>query len=281
MRTERGLAAFMASVAAVLLSASLCAQPAGQAPTAERKPAPDKVSADYKLGPGDLVRVSVFGSPELTTEARVSESGKITCPLIGQVSVEGLSAGETETVLANKFIAGNFLRQPQVSILIVEYQSQRITIMGFVAKPGVYSLKTASTLLDALAEAGGVLPETASDQASLVRADGSQTQLDLDALFRGDPRQNIPVAGGDRIYVPRAPQFYIYGQVQKPGQYRLERNMTVSRAISAGGGLTSRGSERRAIVKRRAADGKEREMSLRSSELLQPDDVLYIKESLF
>src|SRR5690606_33321415 len=116
---------------------------------------------------------------------------------------------------------------------------------------------------------------------TLVRANGTQVQLDLDALFRGDPQQNLPIAGGDRVYVPRADQFYIYGQIQKPGQYRLERNMTVSRAISTGGGLTLRGSERRVIIKRRGADGKEKELSARSTDLLQPDDVVYVKESLF
>lgn len=244
-------------------------------------PAQTGAGADYRVGAGDLVRVTVFGSPELTTEARVSETGNITCPLIGAVSVAGLAAGEIETLLASRFMAGNFLRQPQVSVLVVEYQSQKVTVLGHVTKPGLYSLRAASTVLDAIAEAGGVVPQTASDRATLIRADGTPTQLDLDALFRGDPAQNLRIAGGDRIYVPRAEQFYVYGQVQKPGQYRLERNMTVSRAISAGGGLTPRGSERRAVIKRRGPDGKEKQFSARAADLLQPDDVLLIKESLF
>jgi polysaccharide export outer membrane protein len=101
-------------------------------------------------------------------------------------------------------------------------------------------------------------------------------------LFAGDAAQNPAVASGDTINVPRAAQFYIYGEVQRPGAYRLERNMTVSRAISAGGGLTPRGSERRTIVKRRDGHGKEQTYSIKGSDdLLKPDDVVYVKESLF
>lgn len=238
-------------------------------------------SQDYRVGPGDLLKVSVFGSPELSTDARVAESGTITMPLIGSVKVAGLSSAEVGQTLARRFIDGGFLRQPQVSVLIAEYVSQKVSVLGHVSKPGQYALRAASHVLDVLAEAGGVVAQTASDYATLVRADGTKLDLNLDALFRGDPTQNVSVQGGDRLYVPRAEHFYIYGQVNRPGQYRLERNMTLSRAISAGGGLTSRGTERRAVVKRRDADGKEQEYSIRESDVLKADDVIFIKESWF
>jgi polysaccharide export outer membrane protein len=122
------------------------------------------------------------------------------------------------------------------------------------------------------------VPLAAADEATLIRKDGSKSTLDLQRLFDGDPTQNPTVNGGDTIYVPRAPQFYIYGEVQKPGMYRLERNMTVSRAISAGGGLTPKGSERRVVVKRRDAGGKERTLSLDGSSAILPDDVIYVKQ---
>jgi polysaccharide export outer membrane protein len=236
---------------------------------------------DYRIGSGDLLRISVFGSPDLTTEARVAESGSITCPLIGAVSVTGLSTAAAETLLAKRFVDGGFLRSPQVSVMVMEYQSQKVSVLGYVVKPGQYPLRETSKILDVLAEAGGVVPLTASDEATLVRSNGATSNIDLDALLRGDPAQNVSVAGGDRIYVPRAEQFYVYGQVQKPGVYRLERNMTVSRAISASGGLTARGTERRAIVKRRDKDGKETEYSVHGTDVLKADDILYIKESLF
>jgi polysaccharide export outer membrane protein len=236
---------------------------------------------DYRIGAGDLVRIAVFGSPEMSGDVRVSQSGAISVPLIGSVEVAGLSTVEAERLLAKRFVDGGFLRQPQVSILVVEYQSQKISVLGHVTKPGQYPLRASTHILDVLADAGGVVAQSAGDEATLVRADGSKVTIDLDALFRGDPAQNIVVAGGDRLYVPRAEQFYVYGQVQKPGAYKLERNMTLSRAISASGGLTPRGTERRAIVKRRDANGKEQEYSIRDTDVLKADDILFIKESLF
>lgn len=238
-------------------------------------------ASDYKVGAGDLLRVSVFGSPELATEARVSQSGSISMSLIGSTTVAGLSTTEAEALLAKRFIDGGFLRQPQVSVLVIEYQSQKINVLGHVVKPGQYALRASGNVLDVLADAGGVIAQSAGDTATLMRADGSKVDIDLDKLFRGDATQNIAIAGGDRLYVPRAEQFYVYGQVQKPGVYKLERNMTVSRAITAGGGLTQRGTERRAVVKRRDAAGQEKQYSVKPTDVLKADDVLFVKESLF
>lgn len=237
--------------------------------------------ADYRLGPGDLLRVTVFGSPELSGEVRISESGFITYPLIGQVQAGGKSPAQVETQLVAQFTEGGYLRNPQVTVLVMEYRSQKVSVLGHVTKPGQYPLQSASRVLNVLAEAGGPVNEEAADTATLVRKDGSKVTIDLIALFSGDPAHNHAVAGGDTIYVPRAPQFYVYGEVQRPGMYKLERGMTVSRAISAGGGLTPRGSERRVIVKRRDEQGKEQVYSARGSDLLQPDDVLMVKEGLF
>ena len=115
----------------------------------------------------------------------------------------------------------------------------------------------------------------------MTRRDGKVLKIDLGALFAGDSRQNVLVAAGDTIFVPRAPQFYVYGEVQKAGVYQLQNHMTVAQAISAGGGLTSRGSQRRIILKRRNDQGREYETSIKTSEMLQPDDVLFVKESIF
>jgi polysaccharide export outer membrane protein len=136
-------------------------------------------------------------------------------------------------------------------------------------------------VLDLLAQAGGPVGMVAGEQATLIHQDGSKVTIDLHALFEGDPTQNPVVTSGDTIYVPRAPQFYVYGEVQRPGFYRLERNMTVTQAISAGGGLTPKGSEHGLKVKRRDASGKEQEVSVKGPDLLQPDDVLSIRESWF
>ena len=238
-------------------------------------------ASDYRLGPGDLLKIATFGYNDLSADVRVSESGNITFPLIGQVPVEGLSTRDVETLITERLAAGSFIKGAQVSVLIVEYQSQKVSVMGQVAKPGQYHLDGATRVLDLLAKAGGTIDDSAGDRAVLLRHDGRSEVIDLEALFNGDAKQNPTVANGDTINVPRAPRFYIYGEVQKPGAYRLERNMTLSRAISAGGGLTARGSERRVVVKRRGEAGVENTASIDGADPIREDDVLYVKESLF
>jgi polysaccharide biosynthesis/export protein len=237
---------------------------------------------DYRLGAGDLLRIAVFDHDELGVEARISQSGNITFPLVGQVQVAGLSTRDAELLVARRLIEGGFVKQPQVSILVSEYQSQKVSVMGQVAKPGQYPLDASKKVLDALALAGGVLNDTAADDVTLVRgADGSRIVIDLQKLFDGDPAVNLVVQDGDTVFVAHAPQFYIYGQVQRPGQYRLARNTSISQAISIGGGLTPRGTQRGAIVKRVDAKGKEHKISVKDEDVLQPNDVLMIKASLF
>jgi polysaccharide export outer membrane protein len=257
------------------------------APAPTRVPAAPKSSAsaepggEYQLGAGDLLRINVFGYPDMSADVRVDEAGSITYAYVGQLKVGGHSARDVETLVAQKLVNGGFIRSPQVSVLVADYRSQRVSVMGQVARPGPYPLRKASSVIDLLAEAGGVINPTAADEATLLRTDGSKISIDLYELFNGNPSQNIPVIAGDTIYVPKAAQFYIYGEVQRPGTYRLERNMTVSQAISTGGGLTPRGTERRATVKRRDARGKEVKVSVKGADLLQPDDVLLVKESFF
>jgi polysaccharide export outer membrane protein len=238
-------------------------------------------TADYVLGIGDRVRVSVFGYPDMTADVRVDESGSIRYALVGALAVAGRTTREVELELARRLETGGFIRDPQVSVLITEYTSRKAAVMGEVARPGQYALTQRTRALDLLAEAGGLVSGLAADRATLLRADGGKLEIDLFELFQGNPEHNPVIGPGDTLYVPRAAQFYVYGEVQRPGAYRLERNMTVSQAISAGGGLTPRGTDRRATVKRRNAAGKEVEITVRGSDYLQPDDVLYVKESVF
>jgi polysaccharide biosynthesis/export protein len=250
----------------------------GQTPATTPLPV---AGSDYRVGAGDLLRVNVFDHPELAGDLRVSESGNLTFPLLGQIAVAGMSTHDVESAIIHGLSSGGFIPRPQVTVLVVDFESQKVSVMGQVAKPGQYALTASEHALDVLAQAGGLVNIMAADDATLLKSDGTKVPIDLIAMFNGDPTQNPKVAAGDTIYVPRAPQFYVYGEVQHPGIYRLERHMTVSQAISAGGGLTPKGSERWVVVKRRDAAGKERKVSVSSSDFLQPDDVLMVKESLF
>ena len=255
--------------------------PGAAARKAASSPSADAPNVEYQLGAGDLLKINVFGYPDMSADVRVDEAGSITYAYVGQLAVGGHSARDVETLVAARLTSGGFIRSPQVSVLVSDYRSQLVSVMGQVSRPGPYPLRKTSSVIDLLAEAGGVINAIAADQATLLHADGSKVSIDLFELFQGNPGQNVPVAAGDTIYVPKASQFYIYGEVQRPGTYRLERNMTVSQAISAGGGLTPRGTERRAKVKRRDEKGKEMQVSVSGSDLLRPDDVLLVKESLF
>lgn len=236
---------------------------------------------DYKLGPGDLLHITVFDHQELAQDVQVSQSGNISFPLVGVVPVQGLSTRDVEVLLAKKLVQGAFIRNPQVSVMIGEYQSQKVVVIGQVNKPGQYPLTEARKVLDILSQAGGLLPDTSADTAALVHHDGSVQTVDLVKLLNGDLSTNFDVRNGDTLSVPAAAKFYVYGEVQRPGVYKLTRNLTVSQAISVGGGLTKHGTERRAIVKRRDADGKENAYSAKPSDVLQADDILMIKESWF
>jgi polysaccharide export outer membrane protein len=272
-----------AEPAPVMAALALAADASKQSALTGTAPAstPPPFAGDYRVGPGDLLRVNVFDHPELAADLRVSQSGNLTFPLLGQLAVAGKSPHDIESALVQGLSNGGFVREPQVSVLVIDYQSQKISVMGQVTRPGQYVLTASEHALDLLAEAGGVVNMIAADEATLIRRGGERLSIDLIAMFAGDPRQNPEVGAGDTIYVPRAPQFYVYGEVQRPGVYRLERRMTVSQAISAGGGLTPKGSERRAIVKRRDSSGKERKVSVSASDMLEPDDVLMIKQGLF
>ena len=241
-------------------------------------------AADILLGPGDVVKVSVFGNPDLSLETRVSEAGSISFPLIGDVAIGGLATAAAEKKIAGLLESGGFLRKPQVNLIVTVLQSQQVSVLGQVNRPGRYPIDGKRSLTDILASAGGVGPE-GGDTITLIRTrDGKTTKENvnlLDMMRSGDMNQNFDLSSNDVIYVERAPRFYIYGEVQRPGFFRLERNMTVLQALSAGGGLSPRGTERGIRIKRRDATGKLEVLDAKMDDLVQVDDVVFVRESLF
>lgn len=243
------------------------------------------VKTDYVLGAGDVVRVTVFQSPELSLETRIPETGVVSYPLLGAVTLGGLSINQAERRLADGLLAGKFLKQPQVSILVTQLRGNQASVLGHAVRPGRYSLELTNTRLsDLMALAGGVAPD-GSDILTIVGIRGGKpfrTQVDFRTLFRGDAStQDIVIESNDVVYVDRVPQIYIYGEVQKPGTLRLERGMSVLQALAAGGGLTQRGTQRGIRIHRKGADGVVKELRPGLQEPLQQDDVIYVPESLF
>ena len=239
-----------------------------------------------RLGDGDSVRITVFQNPDLTTETRISERGTITFPLIGEVALAGLTRDAAGARIAARLKDGKFVLDPQVGVELVTVRSRQVSVLGQVARPGRYALDGARmTLTDVLALAGGITPDGANTVTVVTGRGGKAETLHVDvpAMYRsGKLAQDITLESGDAVYVPRAPVFYIYGEVRRPGVYRLEPGMTVMQALSVGGGLTQRGTERGLEIRRDAPGrSKPRTIEVGLSAEVDPDDVIYVKESLF
>ncbi|WP_332847829.1 polysaccharide export protein EpsE [Massilia sp. S19_KUP03_FR1] len=241
-------------------------------------------AAEVLLGPGDVVRIGIYGSPDMGVETRVSEAGTITFPLLGQVGVGGLAVAAAERKIANLLESGGFLKKPQVNMIITNLASQQVSVLGQVNRPGRYPVEGRRKVLDLLAMAGGIGVD-GGDVVSLVRTRNGVAQRDtldvVDMVRKGELTGDIDVAGGDVIYVERAPRAYIVGEVQRPGPFRLERAMTVQQALAAGGGLSPRGSLRGLRITRRDAGGHSSTIDASMSDTIEVDDVITVRESWF
>jgi polysaccharide export outer membrane protein len=241
-------------------------------------------AGELLLGPGDVVKATVYGSPDLAIETRVAESGNMTFPLLGEVHVGGLTTQQAEKKIGGLLEKGGYLKKAQVNLLITTVASQQVSVLGQVNRPGRYPVEGTRKVLDLLALAGGIGAE-GGDMVTLVRnRNGKVTRETLDVVDmvrKGELNRDVEVAGGDIIFVERAPRAYITGEVQRPGPFRIERAMTVQQAVSAGGGLTPRGTQRRTQVTRRGADGVQHTIDVKTDDLVQVDDVIIIRESWF
>lgn len=249
--------------------------------TAQEKAPP----LDYTLGGGDIIRIQVFQNPELTIETRVPENGFVTYPLLGAVELGGISVAAAERKIASGLKEGGFVQKPQVNITITQIRGNQVGVLGQVNRPGRFPLETFNTRVsDMLAAAGGASP-TGDDIVILTGTRNGKPfrqAIDIPALYLGETTEtDIVLAGGDTIYVHRAPVFYIYGEAQRAGAYRIERGMTIMQALAQGGGPTPRGSEYRLRLHRKNAAGVIEKISPEMTDLVQTNDVIYVRESIF
>ncbi len=227
-----------------------------------------------KLGAGDVVHVTVFQQPDLTTDARVTEQGAISMPLIGAIKVGGQTTSEAAQAIADALKEGKFLKAPQVAVALTTVRSRQVSMLGLIVRPGRYPLEEAHTRLpDLIAAAGGIA--AGGDETITVIRDGKAQKVNALA-------KDFELKGGDTLYVSSAPVFYIYGEVMHAGAYPVKAGMSVMQAISLGGGITPRGSESRIKLRRPTADGKgTMEFDVSPITQVLPNDVIVIKEALF
>lgn len=240
-------------------------------------------SQDYVVGERDVLRITVYDNPDLTTVARVSGEGSILFPLLGEVKVSGLTIPQIAQKLSG-LLADGFIVNPQVIVFIEEFRSKKVTIIGEISRPGSYELPGPTTLLELLSKAGGITKE-AGEQTIIKRklSTGEQTiTVDLRKLIeKGDTSLDMALQDGDSVYIPKAGFFYVTGEVKKPDVYRFEEGITLVRAITMAGGFSDKAAAKRVKIKR-TENGKEVLLEkVRDDELIRPNDIVIVPESIF
>jgi polysaccharide biosynthesis/export protein len=254
-------------------------------PQASRNDQPAPAAPTLELGRGDTVSIKVFGQPDMDGNQYVADDGTLHLPLVGAIQVAGLSPAQVSLKIETALKKGAFLINPHVTVTLVQSVSQLVSVLGEVTRPGRYQVSGNTTIFDLLAEAGGATA-TSADVIFLIRSDanGKQSRYPINLKGRDDSTSVLltqQFKGGDSVLVPRADQFYIYGEVQQPNEYRLESGMTVIQAIARAGGLTVRGSDRRVEIKRKGSNGREVTIRAKQSDSVQASDVIHVKESIF
>jgi polysaccharide export outer membrane protein len=257
-----------------------------------------ETGAEYMIGPKDLLEITLLGVQEINKLiVRVSEEGRITLPLLGEVEVGDLTKFEVEKKLAG--LAGEkIVLNPQVTVHIVEYRSRRVSVVGAVEKPGPFELLGRQTVLAAISEAGG-LSRDAGEEIIIIRqmpgGESTAIRIPVDGLFvKGDPELNLPLEPGDVINVPveRTGAIYVFGQVKSPGalEVKLSHPPMLTQAIAQAGGFTDRANRKKVRIRRKDAAGKESEIIANVRDILRGkkkdipllvNDTVYVSESIF
>jgi polysaccharide export outer membrane protein len=283
MQRKTSLRSFIVAVGASVALAAIAVGTANAQPAAPQATA--AAQAEYRLGSGDVVRISVFQNPDLTLETRITEAGVVSYPLLGSIRIGGLSVTAAEKLIADGLRNGNFVRSPQVTMVVLQVRGSQASVLGQVNRPGRYPLELADMrMTDLLALAGGATGGGADTIVVTGTRNGQpfRTEIDLPSVFAAGGRsKDVTIQNGDVIWIDRQPIVYIYGEVQRPGPLRLEREMTLMQALATGGGLTQRGTEKGIRVHRKGEEGKVEVIVPGMSDRLRDGDVVYVRESLF
>ena len=279
----------------MLASLVLLAQLQQPPTTAPTQPPVASAPADYRIGPQDILAISVFGHEDLTQAVVVQNDGTITYPLVGRIAASEKTAKQLESDLTD-ILGKNFIREPQVTVAIREYRSKTVLVAGEITHPGTYPLAGGMTIVEVLAKAGP-LGSAASSELIIVRpkgeasgpvlpsemTDSSQVQIlrvNVRAIETGDLSANLQLKPNDTIFVPQAPRIYVSGEVSSPGAYPFAPGMTVRQIVSLAGGVTEDGSTGRIRVVR-TVDGKAKESGIKIDDAVQPGDTIVVKAKIF
>jgi polysaccharide export outer membrane protein len=242
-------------------------------------------SSEYVVGGLDVLKITVYGEAGLSGAIRVDNDGSFPFQYLGRVKAEGLTTAQIEKVLKDR-LGDGYLRNPQVSVEVLEYRSQSVFVTGEVRLPNKYSLPGNSTLMDVLTLAGSITSNAGSwvqiTHARVgVKGLGPAVTAEYDVRvnlrdIQTGKAQNVQVQDGDTIFVPKAERVWVVGQVRNSGGIPFEDGMTVFQAISAAGGITEKGSNSRIEIIR-IEDGKRKTLDAKQTDLLKPGDQVNVR----
>jgi polysaccharide export outer membrane protein len=255
------------------------------------------VRTDYRIGRQDLLEISVFDVEELNQTVRVADDGSITVPLLGRLLVSGLTKTELEQLLA-RLLEDRYVRNPQVTVFVKEYESKKVAVSGAVKKPGTYEMLGQKTLLEMISLAGGLDKDLGREIIIFRQEDDGPTRripIRLEQLiYEADPNLNLVVVPGDIIYVPTVEKVRIFvgGAVKNPDLYEIPRDepVTVLKAITLAGGTTDRAAEKRVQIIRSDPGGARQTLFVNLQKVkrgkvedlvLLKDDLVLVPESFF
>jgi polysaccharide export outer membrane protein len=249
-------------------------------------------NGDYVIGPQDVLTIQVFDQADLGGKYTVETDGTFSFPLIGRITAGGMTLRKFEAELKRK-LADGYFRNPQVTVGIDLYRSQRVFVMGEVRTPGPVPLTGGMTLIEALARAGSTLPSSSGEVAIVRAPQGAKgptlpgpeigaeiLRASIRDLEGGSLKQNIELRDGDTIFVPRAESAYVFGQVKAPGAYSIQKDTTVLQALSLAGGVTENGAMNRIKVVR-LVNGEKKELKVKLTDLVKPGDTIIVPERYF
>ena len=277
------------SLICLLTFAIVCAAAQNPNPDGPIQTSAAGASRGDKLGTDDLVEVSVYNVPELTTKARVNGNGSLYLPLIGYAPVGGLTLDQAQALIEKRLSDGGFVRDPHVSILLVERGAQGASILGQVNKPGVYPVAASARLFDLISAAGG-LTDKAGRSVTVTRRDQPDKPIivELARNLEDKPESNISISPGDTIVVRKADIVYVVGDVGRPSGFLMESgHLTVLQAIALAGGTTHTAKLSGARLIRKGAEGLsetpvhlQKILSAKSPDIpMQADDILFVPSS--
>ena len=241
------------------------------------------IAEDYIVGPGDVLKITVYDHNDLQTTVRVTDDGFVAMPLLGQVKVQGMKTSEITKELTN-LLANGYIVNPQVNIFIEEFRSKKAVVLGQVNKPGLVEIRGATNFLEIMSQAGG-LKDGAGETATIKRVkDGKQEVivLNLKSLVEGgDVNQNISIHDGDTVYISEGGKCYVTGEVSKPNGYPCTQGATVLQLITLAGGFTGKSSKSGISIVRIVDNQKTVLNDVEFNTSVMADDIIIVPESFF